>query len=163
CLLSGGVLDPTFDTDGIVTTSVASIHFSSAYAVATYPQTRPADDGKVVAAGWVNPVFGKYQGAVVRYNRHGSLDTSFDHHRQVTTKLTTGPNMAGDVKVQPDGKVVVAGWTGDSNSDFALVRYNYDGSLDTAFGGASAKGKVLTDINHTSDYGLTMALQADGK
>jgi uncharacterized delta-60 repeat protein len=43
------------------------------------------------------------------------------------------------VKVQPDGKIVVAGWTGGSSSDFALVRYNADGSLDTSFG---TSGKV---------------------
>src|SRR5262245_42861075 len=65
CLLSGGVLDPTFGTGGVVTTSMGSIHsYLYANAVATYPQTGTADDGKVVAAGVVNPAYGKYQVAV---------------------------------------------------------------------------------------------------
>src|SRR5262249_1120846 len=148
---------PTFDTDGIVTTNVASIHISYASAVATYPQRGTSDDGKVVAAGVVNPVYGKYQVAVVRYNRDGSLDRSFGNGGQVTNTIASNGGWASDVKVQPDGKVVVAG---TASSDFALVRYNYDGSLDTAFGGPSAKGKVLTDIHHNSgDSGMAMALQ----
>src|SRR5262245_42306897 len=51
CLLSGGVLDSTFGTGGIVTTSVGSQNSSRALAVATYPNAGTANDGKIVAAG----------------------------------------------------------------------------------------------------------------
>ncbi|HVF45027.1 MAG TPA: hypothetical protein VM936_18525 [Pyrinomonadaceae bacterium] len=65
--------------------------------------------------------------------------------------------------LQPDGKIVVGGYAVNvsGNKDFALVRYNYDGSLDTTFGGGT--GKVVTDFNGTSDRIWGVALQSDGK
>lgn len=66
--------------------------------------------------------------------------------------------------LQPDGKIVVGGYAVDlanGDKEFALVRYNYDGSLDTTFGGGT--GKVVTDFNGTSDRIWGVALQSDGK
>lgn len=64
--------------------------------------------------------------------------------------------------LQPDGKIVVGGYAvnGSGNKDFALVRYNYDGTLDTTFNGT---GKVTTDFNGTSDRIWGITLQTDGK
>jgi uncharacterized delta-60 repeat protein len=163
-LLSGGVLDPTFGAGGTVTTSVPPFDESYASAVATYPKAGTANDGKVVAAGSVSSFLNKHyiqDMAVVRYNLDGSLDTSFGGTGEVTTSFGGGFSGADDVKVQPDGKVVAAGWTGGSSSNFALVRYNADGSLDTSFG--KGKGVVSTGINGYSELGIAMALQADGK
>jgi uncharacterized delta-60 repeat protein len=131
---SGGVLDPTFGTNGVVTTDVASDNASFASAVATYPKEGTANDGKIVAVGVVTGNNQAQAMAVVRYNLDGSLDTSFGGSGQVTTSVGSAREGAGDVIVQPDGKVVVAGWTGGISSNFALVRYNADGSLDTSFG-----------------------------
>jgi uncharacterized delta-60 repeat protein len=165
CLPSGGVLDPTFGTNGVVTTNVASLNDSFADAVATYPKAGTANDGKIVVAGTVTNSQGSWDQdmAVVRYNLDGSLDTTFGGSGQVITSVGASSDGAGDVIVQPDGKVVVAGWTGGRSSNFALVRYNADGSLDTSFGGTKAKGVVTTDINNSLDFGWTLALQADGK
>jgi uncharacterized delta-60 repeat protein/uncharacterized repeat protein (TIGR01451 family) len=65
--------------------------------------------------------------------------------------------------LQPDGSIVVGGYAVNvsGNKDFALVRYNYDGSLDTTFGGGT--GKVVTDFNGTSDRIWGVTLQTDGK
>jgi uncharacterized delta-60 repeat protein len=163
CLLSGGILDPSFGTNGIVTTRVTPFDLSYGDAVATYPNAGTVNDGKVVVAGAAFGLNGKQiqDMAIVRYNLDGSLDSSFGGSGEVTTSLGSSSG-ASDVLVQPDGKVVVAGSTGGTGSNFALVRYNVDGSLDTSFGGR-AKGKVTTDINSSNDYGWTMALQADGK
>jgi uncharacterized delta-60 repeat protein/uncharacterized repeat protein (TIGR01451 family) len=65
--------------------------------------------------------------------------------------------------LQPDGKIVVGGYATDlanGDKEFALVRYNYDGSLDTTFNGT---GKVVTDFNGTSDRIWGITLQSDGK
>ena len=135
-LLSGGVLDPTFGTAGIQTANV--VQFSDPMAVATYPSTGSANDGKIVAAGWGDlPQKGMGHKpdpqvfALVRYNLNGSLDTSFGGTGQVSTYLGTGAVMAEDVAVQPDGKIVAVGFVG---GQFALVRYNANGTLDTSFG-----------------------------
>jgi uncharacterized delta-60 repeat protein/uncharacterized repeat protein (TIGR01451 family) len=64
--------------------------------------------------------------------------------------------------LQPDGKIILGGYSvnNSGNKDFALVRYNYNGTLDTTFGGT---GKVTTDFNNTSDRIWGITLQSDGK
>ena len=65
------------------------------------------------------------------------------------------------ILVQPDGKLVVAGEAGTATGqDFALARYNPDGSLDTSFGSG---GWVVTDFFGDDDYGRALARQPDGK
>src|SRR5262249_59191421 len=64
--------------------------------------------------------------------------------------------------LQRDGKIIAGGTitTRDTNSDFALARYNQDGSLDMTFG---ESGKVTTDFNKWGDFLSALGLQADGK
>lgn len=63
--------------------------------------------------------------------------------------------------VQPDGKLVVAGATFQNGDwDFAIVRYNPDGTLDTAFSG---DGIVTVDFGGTVDLANAVAIQPDGK
>jgi uncharacterized delta-60 repeat protein len=59
--------------------------------------------------------------------------------------------------LQPDGKMVVAGFSG---VDFALARYRNDGSLDTSF---AIDGQVTTDFSGRDDAGIDVALQPDGR
>jgi uncharacterized delta-60 repeat protein len=154
CLLSGGVLDPTFGSGGLVTTAIGS--FARSYAVATYPNEGTANDGKIVAVG--DAFAGRKSQteymAVVRYNLDGTLDRTFGGSGEVMTIL--GRALA--VQVQPDGKIVAAG---NSGGHFAVVRYNPDGTLDASFG---SNGEVITTITKNSeDIGEAMVLQADGK
>jgi uncharacterized delta-60 repeat protein len=159
CLLSGGVLDPTFGSSGgLVNTTIGS--GAQAFAVATYPNEGTANDGKIVAVGdAVIPSHGHQQGteyvAVVRYNRDGSLDPMFGGSGEVGTKAT-GTGMG--VAVQPDGKVVIADW---GSGAFTVLRYNADGTPDATFGSA---GQVNVKFSKSStDDVYNVALQADGK
>jgi uncharacterized delta-60 repeat protein len=71
--------------------------------------------------------------------------------------------VALDVLVQSDGKIVAGGSfeTSDDNNDFALVRYNRDGTVDATFG---QSGRVLSDLRDGTDDVITsMALQPGGK
>lgn len=132
-LAADGSLDATFDNDGWTTTDFGSNDEGIAVALQS--------DGKIVVAGNSNNDF-----AVARYNSNGSLDTSFDSDGMLTTDLTGGNDEAQAVAIQSDGKIVVAGrsYTG-SSYDFAVVRYNSDGTLDTTF---SDDGIVTTDFNN---------------
>ncbi|MFM7739828.1 MAG: delta-60 repeat domain-containing protein, partial [Planctomycetota bacterium] len=114
----------------------------------------------IVVAGWAhngsNDDF-----ALVRYNADGSLDTSFGTAGKVTTPVGTSNDQGYSVTIQPDGKIVLAGSTHNgSNWDFALVRYNADGSLDTSFG---TGGMVTTPIGTNDDYGLSVTFQPECK
>ena len=116
-------------------------------------------DGKIVTAGFgFNGTDSDF--AVVRYNADGSLDTSFDGDGTVLTPVGTSGDYAYDVALQSDGKIVVAGHAGiGSRNNFAVVRYNTDGTLDTSFG---SDGKVTTPLFDT-DGAHAVAIQADGK
>jgi uncharacterized delta-60 repeat protein len=147
-----GSLDTTFDTDGKVTTVIGS--FDSAYSVVLQ------SDGKIVAAGYSDNG-SKYDFAVVRYNTNGSLDTTFDTDGKVTTAVGSRTDAAYSVVLQSDGKIVVAGYSDNgTNDDFAVVRYNTNGSLDTSF---SSDGKVTTAIGSSADRAYSVVLQSDGK
>jgi uncharacterized delta-60 repeat protein len=148
---SNGSLDTSFNGTGKVTTSIGTSD-DQGHSVAIQ------SDGKIVVAGFSDNG-SNYDFAVVRYNSNGSLDTSFNGTGKVTTDL--GNFDAGySVALQSDGKIVVGGYTDDTvEKDFAVVRYNSNGSLDTSFSGT---GKVITDVDN-QDVGYSMALQADGK
>ena len=148
-----GSLDTTFDTDGKVTTSIGS---GSEAARSVVLQS----DGKIVAAGYsdngTNNDF-----AIIRYNTNGSLDTTFDTDGKLTTPIGSGSESADEVVLQSDGKIVAAGFLDNgSNDDFAVLRYNSDGSLDTTFG---TGGKVTTPIGSSYDFASSVVLQSDGK
>jgi uncharacterized delta-60 repeat protein len=147
-----GSRDNSFGGSGVVTTDFGS-SFDFAYAAAIQP------DGKIVAAGY-SAVNGNNDFALVRYNANGSLDTTFDDDGKVTTSFTGSNEYAYAVTIQPDGKIIAAGSQAAATSDFALARYNANGSLDTTFDG---DGKATTDIQGSNDGAQSLALQADGK
>jgi uncharacterized delta-60 repeat protein/RHS repeat-associated protein len=89
----------------------------------------------------------------------GALDTSFDTDGKLTTSFgSTSGAMA--VAVQPDGKTVVVGSSGGNGGEFAVARYNLDGSLDSSFG---TGGKVNANFGAGYDQAYAVVLQPDGK
>jgi uncharacterized delta-60 repeat protein len=91
----------------------------------------------------------------------GDLDLTWGGDGLVETNVSQGDG-ANALAIQADGKVVAAGWYSpkSSNQDFAVVRYNTDGSLDASFG---AGGVVKTSFSNKSDVIAAAAIQADGK
>lgn len=151
-----GDLDPNFGTGGIVTTAIG-VASDTGRSIAVQA------DGRIVVAGQSsngsNDDF-----SLVRYNSDGTLDTSFGGGDGiVTTAIGAADDQAFGVALQGDGHIVVVGYSSNgSNSDFALVRYTSNGSLDTSFGGGD--GIVTTNIGAgTNDYAVDMALHGDGR
>src|SRR6266498_154117 len=155
-----GTLDNTFGVRGKVRTD-----FPGLAAVPSSVVIQP--DGKIVVAGGAFPLFtflGNFE--VVRYNPNGSLDTSFGDGGIVTTTFPEG-SYAFDVALQSDGKIIAAGTVfvdfnpGDSSdTDFALARYNPDGTPDATFGSG---GQVTTDFLGFEDDAFSVLIQPDGK
>jgi uncharacterized delta-60 repeat protein len=150
-----GPPDPEFsvDGDGQQTTDFSD-GADQAHAVAIQPA-----DQKIVVAGLAGPP-GESDFALARYTTAGSLDPSFS---APDGKLTTdfgGVSFADDVAVQSDGKILVAGTDNAATGDFAVARYNTDGSLDTSF---SCDGKQVTDFAGNVDLANGVAVQSDGR
>src|SRR5689334_16126607 len=88
------------------------------------------------------------------YAAEGSLDLTFGIKGKVTTDFLGSPDNANALTIQTDGKIVVGG-SADENvftTDFALARYNADGSADLTFGN---EGKIIT---YFSSYAAVNAL-----
>lgn len=149
-----GGLDSTFSGDGKVTTNFTS-GFEWSYGVAVQPS-----DGKIVAAGEAGQRGGQF--AVARYNTNGSLDSSFSGDGKVTTNFSPGYDAGFDMALQPsDERIVVVGFASGNGGQFAVARYNTDGSLDTSFNG---NGRKTTDFSGASDFAFGVAIQpSDGK
>jgi uncharacterized delta-60 repeat protein len=138
-LLAAGDLDTAFGTGGFVTTDFAS---QDDEGLGSALQS----DGKLLVVGLTTSNSRDF--ALARYNTDGSLDWSFGDNGRVTTNLG-GTDDAFGVVVQSTGKIVVGGRSQVGSWDFALVRYNDDGSLDTSFG---SEGVVRTDMGSSADY-----------
>jgi uncharacterized delta-60 repeat protein len=149
-----GTLDTGFDSDGKVTTPVNGNNEDKAFSVAIQ------DDGKIVLAGYTFDG-AAYSFALVRYNTDGSLDTGFDSDGIVITTITGIIDIAYSVAIQGDGKIVAAGYSYIVGAnDFAVVRYNSNGSLDTSF---DTDGIVTTAVGTSVDMAYSVAIQGDGK
>ncbi|MBN1595841.1 T9SS type A sorting domain-containing protein [candidate division FCPU426 bacterium] len=150
---SGGTLDIDFGNGGMVTTAIGN-NDDIAHSVIVQP------DGKLVAAGCrENGLPNEF--ALVRYLSDGSLDTGFGNNGTVSTPIGGINDKAYSLILQSDGKLVAAGFSlSSSNEDFALARYNSDGSLDYSF---NYNGKVTTPMGSHADFGLCLVQQDDGK
>jgi uncharacterized delta-60 repeat protein len=153
---ANGSLDSTFDGDGKVVTPVGT----SADSISGVAQQA---DGKLVVAGLTVNAGGNNDFALVRYSTNGSLDSTFGTGGIVTSSLAGASNdSVADLIVLADGKILVSGSTTPpgGNAEFALARYNTNGTLDTTFDG---DGIVVTPIGTSTDLITSMALQADGR
>ena len=94
----------------------------------------------------------------------GEPDLDFGVDGEVTTSITGNTDGAHAIALQPDGKIVVAGWAqlldNAVSKDFAVLRYEIDGSLDTSFG---TNGIATTNFSGFFDDVWAVAIQPDGK
>ena len=150
---SDGSRDASFSSDGRLVTDVNG-DYDYAYAMVIQP------DGRIIVAG------AAYNGwdddfALVRYYSDGNLDGTFAGDGKVISDYGAEDDSIHALLLQPDGKLLAAGEVGTANGqDFALARYNADGSLDTTFG---SSGWAVTDFFGDDDHGLALVRQADGK
>lgn len=156
-----GSLDQTFDGDGKLTTTVNPFNPSVALAVALQA------DGKIVVVGRVGALpfdNGSPDAVIVRYNSNGSLDTTFDADgiRLIANfDVQNSFDVASDVAVQTDGKIVIAAGTIASGfQGLVVARLNADGSFDSNFGTA---GYTRTPFDNQTVASPKLALTADGK
>ncbi len=153
---ANGSLDTSFGNGGIVTTDIPSNNNSELLSLALQA------DGKIVAGGRAHNDGVTNRFALARYNVNGSLDSTFGVSGIVTTVFYGFDDSISALGLQADGKIVAAGqaYPGGANTQFALARYNIDGSLDASFG---AGGMVTTDFYGGNDFCRSVKLFADGK
>lgn len=146
--LATGALDASFGTGGLASVGLGNVVLNG---IVMLP------DGKMLVAGQ------RYAASVsdfvvARLTPNGALDTSFGEGGSVITDLG-GYDQASALLLLPDGRFIAVGESVGTTSDFALVRYLPNGSLDPSFG---SDGKVITDVGGW-DHGDDAVLTPDGK
>ncbi|MFN3246009.1 MAG: delta-60 repeat domain-containing protein, partial [Leptonema sp. (in: bacteria)] len=93
----------------------------------------------------------------------GILDDSFGNGSgYVTLNINNDNDQGQSLAIQPDGKILLGGYCSNgSNGDFCIARFNSDGNLNTSFG--SPNGYIIQPIGSSYDYGVSLAIQPDGK
>ena len=146
------------------------------YVLTNIPGTRPGttqdqvnyssgivllNDGKFIVAG-VATINNEERMFLIRYNQDGIQDASFGTNGIATYSINSGGSRASKVVIQPNGKIVIVGYSGSSttNKKQVVVRFNSDGSFDTSFGNG---GVVTVEIPDNYTLGASIALQNDGK
>lgn len=151
---TNGTLDTTFNQfgaqPGVVTTIINGIE-DTANSVAIQA------DGSIVAAGLTTTVaIPLTRFAMARYTSAGAPDLSFGGGTGIVTTPIGNASAINDVAIQPDGKIVAGGFANiivglDTITEFALARYNTNGSLDTgATFGPDGSGIVTTQIDNAA-------------
>ncbi|AKK00981.1 type I secretion target [Pseudomonas chlororaphis] len=143
-LNADGTRDTSFGTDGLLTLQAPApfIFLESIFRMA---------DGSLLVHGSPG-----VQNSVLKYTADGELDTQFGGDGSVPLPIFT--TLRGDMVVQDDGKLLIAGPT--TYEDFAVLRLNADGSPDLSFG---QQGLVSINLPGEAAYGSEIALLDDGK
>lgn len=156
CIAQPGNIDTSFGIEGVVITSFSEPSFGYDLAI--------QNDGKLILVGeYTGGLLGDF--AVARYLSDGSLDPSFSSDGKVSTDVNSNLDRAFGVAIQSDGKILVTGLaihqlSQSQDADYALVRYNIDGSLDNTFGN---NGIITTDFGDIAEIGMSIAIQANGR
>ena len=126
-----GDLDTTFDSDGKKLDNFTGN--TNDWTMNESVQVQP-NDGKIVSIGQTWAATNRF--AITRLNQDGSFDTSFNSTGKLS--LYSTESVAGRaLRLQPDGKIVVAG--SKLTNAIYLARVNTDGTLDTSFGTSGLK------------------------
>lgn len=155
---SGGGLDTTFNTTGKKVTDLGAVEQGMGIVI-------DKATGKIIVAGQKCPS-ADCDSAVLRYNKIGSLDTTFNAKGYRVDDFGGGDNGTfGAIALQKDGKIVIGGYMfnmTNNDYDFAIYRYTSKGSLDTTFNGTGKK--AISFGSGRYDYIRGIAIQpSNGK
>lgn len=121
-------------------------------------------DGKIVLAGGCVGGVGFSGFCLARYAASGVLDTSFGSAGQVITAMLGATDRATAIAIQPDGKLIAAGYCieGSLRAQLCFARYLANGTLDLSLS-RDGTGKVFAPIGSAGAFISALALQPDGK
>lgn len=114
-------------------------------------------DGKILVGGYNFP--GNQNFVLTRYNEDGTPDASFGEAGTISTD-GAGQDFLTDIQIEPDGKIVVGGYSQGEVNYMTAIRYDTQGKLDASFGNG---GITFVGFGNLSASALATLIQPDGK
>lgn len=146
-----GRVDTTFFRNGLF--SIGDGTWEDSYASAIQ------NDGKILIGGrFYNGT--SWDFIVIRFNENGTIDSSFGINGIFINDFFGKDDRLFSLDIQPDGKIVACGFAENFDWDFAIVRLNPDGNLDSTFGD---NGSKVINIGSYNDVAFSIKVQDDGK
>jgi len=149
-----GSLDTSFNFTGYITTTFGLQ--SQLFGIALQPNGNIVVTGSTIINGFTNAL-------IARYTSAGILDTSFNTTGYVTTLIGDVFTKSRTIKIQLDGKIIIAGQSQvDNNQGIILLRYTTDGTLDTTFNNSgTTPGTASPFSSYLSSEAYDLAIHAD--
>lgn len=121
-----GTLDSTFGVNGVVSYYRPGVHMD---------RFGLQQDGKIISGGDIkeNTTGNVRDFCVARYNTDGSIDSTFGTDGIGILPMPGRSETGFDIFVQPDDKIIVAGSSAGNYTNFAVCRFNADGTVDSSF------------------------------
>lgn len=159
-----GAIDSSFGNNGKSLIANSNTNPEFGYDVIAQP------DGKIIVVGLKYLPFPNHNDSafqLTRINADGLLDSSFGNNGKVITLIRSGYTRATSAALQPDGKIIAAGFSSNGNDlDFAVVRYNQDGSPDRLFCNSNCspfnQNKVIINLSPGDDIPFAVKTDNEG-
>lgn len=161
-----GVLDLTFGNNGMVSSVFPGRNFT---VLGKGNSSILQPDDKIIVVGAVKNTQAPFQQdfAVARFNADGTLDNTFGTNGLVVTDMGSDDEIASAVALQGNGKIVVIGnrdttFSGVfTTSNYEIIRYNTNGSIDNTFG---TNGKIIgVSVDYISSTANNIAIKDDDR
>ncbi len=152
---SDGSVDTGFGTSGIYSLDVTAGRTDRATAVGVQ------STGKVIVGGYTRTVSQSDNFTLIRLTSTGALDTTFGTSGIFTLDLGGASDRAFCLKVLSDDKILLAGWASNAGDlDYAVIRVNAEGTLDTTFG---TSGKTIVNVGNVQDTANAITTDSAGR
>lgn len=160
-----GAIDSTFGVNGKTLAKPSTANDNTPRCMAVQ-----ADGKIVVGGGFTGSSITHGDVGLIRFNTNGSVDSTFGTNGVVTLDIDSVNNFVIELAIQPDGKIIAGGYfqgiyTGVLGKDFALLRFNSNGTRDMAFGtnGKTTYNLISDSVTLSRGTFTDMLLQPDGK
>lgn len=148
-LNSDGSRDNSFGQNGRFLLSLGSLHNE-------IDAVKVQDDDKILLAGRTD-----FNSIIIRLTSNGLPDNTFGSSGYTITDIAGSDDRYYDVALQPDGRILAAGWvfTEFGLTEHVVVRYTGNGSVDNSFNG---NGKYIVSLGAGGSWANQLMIQPDG-
>ncbi|GIW23318.1 MAG: hypothetical protein KatS3mg068_2325 [Candidatus Sericytochromatia bacterium] len=138
---SNGSFDTSFGLNGI-----KKIDIDNSTTVEKVKDIKINKEGNIIITGYYGNPPSNYDIFIAKFDSIGNPITNFGTNGIIKKVITSNQDYPEKLLILNDGKILIGGisYSGTSNYNIFLIRYNNDGTIDNTFG---TNGITITDVN----------------